>query len=45
MTPDDDANPWDFGILVDQDGRLVPPGACDGYHAETQGRGQEGDGV
>lgn len=38
MSPDDPANPWDFGILVDRYGRLIPPGACAEYHAETQGR-------
>jgi len=35
---DDDANPWDWGRLVDKSGELIPPGACDPYHSDDQGR-------
>jgi len=25
---------WDFGVLLDKEGNVIEPGACEGYHTD-----------
>jgi hypothetical protein len=35
---DPDPDVWDWGVLKDRDGNVIPPGACEGMYGKDKQR-------